>query len=436
MHTRRVFLAGAAAALAPLPVGGRSRHGVRGGLAAEVADGGGRGLDRDVRCAGAVQLRRLLRHRAPDRSGRAGGRFHLRRRGVDGLAGGPGGLVLSTRRRLLSNELVLIAPAGSRTALKIAPGMALGRALGSRRLAVADTTAVPAGKYARTALTRLGVWDQVEDRLLPGENVRTALAYVSRGEAPLGIVYATDARAEPRVRVVGVFPVQPSADRLSRGGDGHLPQQRRGGVSRLPAGAPGLGDLQALRLRGAGASGLMRPRRAEGGPIPPDRTARESFRSLYSPRFCRNAPGATTTSPHPLNRPHTLTIPPHGEGVSPRRSGTATRWSSSGKPARRQSVKAPSSPAWNQRGTQAQRPLAGRATGERGWLRSGDGVAATRPPEADAAKALRALPTGGHRTTDFAERDGLGLLSPSTQPQPPLRPKRSAPSPPVTGSCP
>lgn len=116
------------------------------------------------------------------------------------------GIVTATRRRLLSNQLVLIAPAGSKTTLKIAPGMPLARALGGGRLAVADTASVPAGKYARTALTSLGVWASVEGRLLPAENVRAALAWVARGEAPLGVVYATDARAEPKVRVVGVFP--------------------------------------------------------------------------------------------------------------------------------------------------------------------------------------------------------------------------------------
>jgi molybdate transport system substrate-binding protein len=119
---------------------------------------------------------------------------------------GKGGIVPATRRRLLSNQLVLIAPAGSKAQLKIAPGMQLANALGSGRLAVADTTSVPAGKYAKASLTGLGVWDSVSDQLLPAENVRAALAYVARGEAPLGIVYATDAKAEPKVRVVGVFP--------------------------------------------------------------------------------------------------------------------------------------------------------------------------------------------------------------------------------------
>ncbi|MDO8297351.1 MAG: molybdate ABC transporter substrate-binding protein [Caulobacter sp.] len=115
-------------------------------------------------------------------------------------------IVPASRRDLLSNRLVLIAPKGSRTTLRIAPGMPLARALGGGRLAVADPMAVPAGKYARAALTSLGVWTQAAGRLLPADNVRTALAWVARGEAPLGIVYATDAKAEPRVRVVGLFP--------------------------------------------------------------------------------------------------------------------------------------------------------------------------------------------------------------------------------------
>lgn len=112
----------------------------------------------------------------------------------------------ASRRPLLSNALVLIAPAGSKAALTVRRGFALERALGGGRLAVADPTAVPAGRYAKAALISLDVWPSVSDQLLPAENVRAALAYVARGEAPLGVVYATDAKAEPRVRVVGVFP--------------------------------------------------------------------------------------------------------------------------------------------------------------------------------------------------------------------------------------
>jgi molybdate transport system substrate-binding protein len=111
-----------------------------------------------------------------------------------------------SRRDLLGNELVLIAPADSALQLKIAPHFALLAALGDGRLATGDPDSVPAGLYARAALTRLGVWPQVADRLVRAENVRAALMYVARGEAPLGIVYQTDARAEGRVRVIDVFP--------------------------------------------------------------------------------------------------------------------------------------------------------------------------------------------------------------------------------------
>jgi molybdate transport system substrate-binding protein len=111
-----------------------------------------------------------------------------------------------SRRDLLGNTLVLVGPAGGTLQLKIAPGVDLTGALGSGRLAIGDPDSVPAGMYAQAALTRLGVWDHVKDRLARADNVRTALEYVARGESPLGIVYGTDARAEKRVRVVGVFP--------------------------------------------------------------------------------------------------------------------------------------------------------------------------------------------------------------------------------------
>ncbi|WP_334182858.1 molybdate ABC transporter substrate-binding protein [Novosphingobium sp.] len=111
-----------------------------------------------------------------------------------------------TRVSFLTNNLVLIAPAGKPVRLKIAPGFRLAAALGANRLAVADPNAVPAGVYAKQALTRLKVWPSVQGKLAPAENVRAALALVSRGAAPLGIVYATDARAEPGVRVVDTFP--------------------------------------------------------------------------------------------------------------------------------------------------------------------------------------------------------------------------------------
>lgn len=111
-----------------------------------------------------------------------------------------------TRSALVSNRLVLIAPIGSRARLSIGRGFPLARALGNGRLALADPDAVPAGKYAKAALVRLGVWPDLERKLARAENVRAALALVERGEAPFGIVYATDARASRRVRVVGIFP--------------------------------------------------------------------------------------------------------------------------------------------------------------------------------------------------------------------------------------
>ncbi len=111
-----------------------------------------------------------------------------------------------TRTNLLTNALVLVAPAKSRVTVTIGPGFALAEALGSGRLAIADPDSVPAGKYAREALTRLGAWEAVSGRLARAENVRAALLLVARGEAPLGIVYATDARSTSGVRVVGTFP--------------------------------------------------------------------------------------------------------------------------------------------------------------------------------------------------------------------------------------
>lgn len=111
----------------------------------------------------------------------------------------------ASRRDLLTNHLALIAPAFSDTRLHIAKGMPLAAALGAGRLAVAGPD-VPAGKYAQASLTTLGVWDSVKDKLARAENVRAALAFVARGETPLGVVYDTDAKVEPDVRIVGLFP--------------------------------------------------------------------------------------------------------------------------------------------------------------------------------------------------------------------------------------
>lgn len=124
---------------------------------------------------------------------------------MDYLAG-KGLIAGDTRVNLVGNKLVLVAPASSSVSLAIGPGMKLAEALDGGRLAVGDVKAVPAGKYAKAALESLGVWSTVERSLAPAENVRVALALVAQGEAPLGIVYATDAAAEPKVKVVGEFP--------------------------------------------------------------------------------------------------------------------------------------------------------------------------------------------------------------------------------------
>ncbi len=112
-----------------------------------------------------------------------------------------------SRHNVVSNRLVLIAPAESQTQqIKIAPHFNLAGALGDGKLATGDPDSVPVGKYAKAALEKLGVWDPVSSHIVRAENVRAALAFVARGEAALGIVYETDAKAESRVKVVGVFP--------------------------------------------------------------------------------------------------------------------------------------------------------------------------------------------------------------------------------------
>lgn len=115
-------------------------------------------------------------------------------------------IAAGTRASFLTNRLVIVAKAGSRTQLDVRPGFALAKALGGGRLALADPDAVPAGRYTRAALTALKVWPAVQGNLARAENVRAALALVARGATPLGVVYATDARAEPAVRVAGWIP--------------------------------------------------------------------------------------------------------------------------------------------------------------------------------------------------------------------------------------
>jgi molybdate transport system substrate-binding protein len=118
------------------------------------------------------------------------------------------GLIRSdTRHTLLGNEIVLVAPTDSGVTATIAAGMDLAGLLGpDGRLAMANVDSVPAGRYGKAALEALGIWPSVADRIVQADNVRSALAFVAEGEAPLGIVYRTDANSEPKVRVVGTFP--------------------------------------------------------------------------------------------------------------------------------------------------------------------------------------------------------------------------------------
>ena len=115
-------------------------------------------------------------------------------------------LAPGTRRNLLGNRLVLIAPAKQPLELQPKPGFKISEMLKGGRIALADPNSVPAGKYAKAAFEKLGVWDQVARRVAAAENVRAALALVSRGETPLGVVYQTDAAADSGVMIAGVFP--------------------------------------------------------------------------------------------------------------------------------------------------------------------------------------------------------------------------------------
>jgi molybdate transport system substrate-binding protein len=117
-----------------------------------------------------------------------------------------GDLREGTRRDILGNRLVLIAHGRDAAAVTIDDGLDLAGLLDGGRLSMALVEAVPAGIYGREALTSLGLWDEVEPMVAQSDNVRAALAFVARGEAPLGIVYATDAAIEDGVSVVGTFP--------------------------------------------------------------------------------------------------------------------------------------------------------------------------------------------------------------------------------------
>lgn len=113
----------------------------------------------------------------------------------------------ATRINLLGNRLVLIAPKDSKiTAVAIGPGFDLAKLAGDGRVATGDVQAVPVGKYAKAALEKLGSWSAAAPKFAMTESVRAALALVARGEAVFGIVYETDAKIEPNVKIVGAFP--------------------------------------------------------------------------------------------------------------------------------------------------------------------------------------------------------------------------------------
>jgi len=111
-----------------------------------------------------------------------------------------------SRSNLLGNRIVLIAPKDKAQPIDIKPGFDLAKVLGDGRLSMANVDSVPAGKYGKAALEKLGVWASVSNKLAQAENVRAALLLVSRGEAPAGIVYQTDAASDSSVKIIGTFP--------------------------------------------------------------------------------------------------------------------------------------------------------------------------------------------------------------------------------------
>ena len=173
-------------------------------------------------------------------------------------------LVLGSRSNLLGNHLVLIAPADSTMTIDLKPGAPLAAALGDGKLALADPESVPAGRYGKASLTKLGIWDSVQSHVVGAKDVRATLALVELGEAPAGIVYATDAALSKKVKVVAVFPddshppiVYPVAldDR-----PGHAGGQ---GLLCLYEGAGSRGGVQEIRLHPA-AIGLASWGRGRG----------------------------------------------------------------------------------------------------------------------------------------------------------------------------
>jgi molybdate transport system substrate-binding protein len=113
----------------------------------------------------------------------------------------------TTRVNLLGNSIVLIAPKDSKIGdVTIGPGFDLAKLAGDGKIATGDVKAVPVGKYAKAALEKLGAWSAAEPKFAMADSVRAALTLVARGEAVLGIVYSTDAKVEPGVKIIGTFP--------------------------------------------------------------------------------------------------------------------------------------------------------------------------------------------------------------------------------------
>ncbi len=159
----------------------------------------GRGILRPVFAASSTLAQQIVRGAPADLYLSANGAW------MDFLAA-RGAIDVDSRIDLLSNRLVLIVPAGNPLALRIAPGVDLAAALGGGRLAMGEPTHVPAGTYAKAALQNLGAWPHVESKVAYMSDVRATLALVERREAAAGIVYATDAAASRKVRVVDTFP--------------------------------------------------------------------------------------------------------------------------------------------------------------------------------------------------------------------------------------
>lgn len=195
----------------------------------------------------------------------------------------------ATRTDLLGNRLALIAPNDSKVSLKLERGASLLTALGpDGRLATGDPDSVPVGKYAKSALGNLGLWPDIERRLVRADNVRVALMYVARGEAPLGIVYATDAAIEPQVRIVDMFPES-----------SHAPISYP--VAATTRASPGAASfLRFLRSDAARAiftkSGFNVLAETPPGP-PPQTRGRESKPSSLAPRPAAPAAAPTKTTP-------------------------------------------------------------------------------------------------------------------------------------------